>query len=50
MFTLHLFFVTITFSIKRNHRSEEQYMYDKRVKSLYDRAKEKASYNVSSIL
>jgi Probable sporulation protein (Bac_small_yrzI) len=50
MFTLHLFFITITFSIKRNHRSEDQYVYDKRVKSLYDRAKEKASYNISSML
>ena len=50
MFTLHLFFVTITFSIKRTHRSEEQYMADKRVKSLYDRAKEKAAYNISSML
>ncbi|MBY6035386.1 YrzI family small protein [Fictibacillus nanhaiensis] len=45
MFTLHLFFITITFSIKRNHRSEEQYLYDERVNTLYDRAKEKASYN-----
>lgn len=50
MFTLHLFFVTITFSIKRTHRSKEQYAYDMRVKSLYDRAKEKASYNISSML
>ncbi|MDM5315786.1 YrzI family small protein [Fictibacillus sp. b24] len=50
MFTLHLFFVTITFSIKTNSRSKELHAHDEEVKSLYDRAKEKASYNVSSWL
>ncbi len=50
MFTLHLFFVTITFSIKRNSRSEELHAYDEEVKSLYNRAKEKASSNMSSWL
>jgi Probable sporulation protein (Bac_small_yrzI) len=50
MLTLHLFFVTITFSIKRIRRSDEQYEYDKEVKSLYDRAKEKAAYNLQSML
>jgi hypothetical protein len=49
MFTLHLFFVTITFSVKRNHRSAEKYASDKRVETLYNRAKEKVSYNVSSM-
>jgi hypothetical protein len=50
MFTLHLFFVTITFSIKKNTRPEELYAYDEEVKSLYDRAKEKAAYNLTSML
>ncbi|WP_082820580.1 YrzI family small protein [Fictibacillus phosphorivorans] len=50
MFTLHLFFVTITFSIKTNRRSEELYAHDEEVKSLYDRAKEKTVYNMSSWL
>ncbi|MQR95474.1 YrzI family small protein [Fictibacillus phosphorivorans] len=50
MFTLHLFFVTITFSIKRNHRSDELYARDMEIKTLYDRAKEKASCNMSSWL
>ncbi|WP_419181293.1 YrzI family small protein [Fictibacillus nanhaiensis] len=48
MFTLHLFFVTITFSIKRNSRSDELYARDMEVRKLYDRAKEKATYNLSS--
>ncbi|MDR7073588.1 YrzI family small protein [Fictibacillus barbaricus] len=50
MFTLHLFFVTITFSIKRNHRSEERYADDKRVKSLYESAQEKVLSNMSSMM
>jgi hypothetical protein len=50
MFTLHLFFVTITFSFKRNSRPDELYARDREVKTLYDRAKEKASSNLSSWL
>jgi hypothetical protein len=50
MFTLHLFFVTITFSIKRNDRSQEKYAHEKCVKTIYERAQEKALSNISSIL
>ncbi|WNB93335.1 hypothetical protein [Bacillus sp. NEB1478] len=50
MFTLHLFFVTITFSFKRKHRSDELYADDLRVKSLYERAQEKVLSNLTSMM